>query len=99
MGYAQTSPSDSYLTPSPAILVLARFKLCSFGIPKVLSSSMESSLIPLLEETSSISKLWCHCNKEGRKDHHIFNGSATTYSRKRKSPATEIQFKLFKRFY
>ena len=98
MGYAQTSPSASYLTPSPAILVLARFKLCSFGIPNVLSSSMESSLIPLLEETSSISKLWCHCNKKEEKSTTLLM-KAPRLRRKDKSPATEIQFKLYKRFY
>ena len=53
--------SISHLTPSAVTLVLPRSKLYSFGIPKFFSSSMDSSLTPLLDEMSKITRLWCHC--------------------------------------
>lgn len=55
---------STHLTPSAVTFVLLRSKLYSLGIPEFFNSTIDSSLTPLLEEMSKISKLWCHWNKK-----------------------------------
>ena len=55
---------STYLTPSAVTFVLLRSKLYSLGIPEFFNSTIDSSLTPLLEEMSKISKLWCHWNQK-----------------------------------
>lgn len=53
---------STHLTPSAVTFVLLRSKLYNLGIPEFFNSTIDSSLTPLLEEMSKISKLWCHWN-------------------------------------
>ena len=70
---SKQTESNSHLTPSAVTLVLPRSKLYSFGIPKFLNSSMDSSLTPLLDEMSKMTRLWCHCVGRKKREKYCDN--------------------------